>query len=241
MVQGHPAAGFPADPHRGPWPEVHRRRPVRIAGLGADPRARQERHPQLQHHGHRPDRDHLQHRWRVAVHRADVPEPVRQIEPVRRVHRDQPVPGPRPQGPRPVGPGDGQRPQVLRRLRTADRAHPAGSERPVRHRLRSGNQVDRRRRQPPSEVDRPGAVAEPVHRRRLGQEARRDLPHGLVPWSEDHLLPPCPGRDQHREVHHQHRQAECRVQWWQRGGELRQRRAGCRAEAGSGAAGVFHR
>ena len=43
------------------------------------------------------------------------------------------------------------------------------------------------------------------------------------------------------EVHHQHRQAECRVQWWQRGGELRQRRAGCRAEAGSGAAGLQYR
>src|SRR5690606_7786020 len=82
----------------------------------------------------------------------------------------------------------------------------------LRDRLRSGNPLDCRRRQPPPEVDRPGAVAEPLHRRRQRQEARRDLPHGLVPWPENHLLPPCPGRDQHREVHRQHRQAQRRVQ-----------------------------
>lgn len=200
--------------------------------------ARTERHPQLEHHGHRADRDHRQHHRRLAVDRADLPEPVREVEPLRRVHRDQPLPGARPQGPRPVGPGHGQRPEVLRRFRAADRAHPAGPQGPLRHRVRSRDPLDRRSRQPSPEVDRPGPVAEPVHRRRLGQEARRDLPHGLVPRPEDHLLPPCPGRHQHREVHHQHRQAQRRVGRWQRRPASR---PGRRAEAGAGAAGVQHR
>lgn len=200
--------------------------------------ARTERHPQLEHHGHRADRDHRQHHRRLAVDRADLPEPVREVEPLRRVHRDQPLPGARPQGPRPVGPGHGQRPEVLRRFRAADRAHPAGPQGPLRHRVRSRDPLDRRSRQPSPEVDRPGPVAEPVHRRRLGQEARRDLPHGLVPRPEDHLLPPCPGRHQHREVHHQHRQAQRRVGRWQRRPASR---PGRRAEAGAGAAGMQHR
>lgn len=201
-------------------------------------RERTERHPQLEHHGHRADRDHRQHHRRLAVDRADLPEPVREVEPLRRVHRDQPLPGARPQGPRPVGPGHGQRPEVLRRFRAADRAHPAGPQGPLRHRVRSRDPLDRRSRQPSPEVDRPGPVAEPVHRRRLGQEARRDLPHGLVPRPEDHLLPPRPGRHQHREVHHQHRQAQRRVGRWQRRPASR---PGRRAEAGAGAAGMQHR
>lgn len=205
---------------------------------GRAARARTERHPQLEHHGHRADRDHRQHHRRLAVDRADLPEPVREVEPLRRVHRDQPLPGARPQGPRPVGPGHGQRPEVLRRFRAADRAHPAGPQGPLRHRVRSRDPLDRRSRQPSPEVDRPGPVAEPVHRRRLGQEARRDLPHGLVPRPEDHLLPPCPGCHQHREVHHQHRQAQRRVGRWQRRPASR---PGRRAEAGAGAAGMQHR
>ena len=217
---------------------VHRSRPVGNPRLGAAARARTERHPQLEHHGHRADRDHRQHHRRLAVDRADLPEPVREVEPLRRIHRDQPLPGARPQGPRPVGPGHGQRPEVLRRFRAADRAHPAGPQGPLRHRVRSRDPLDRRSRQPSSEVDRPGPVAEPVHRRRLGQEARRDLPHGLVPRPEDHLLPPCPGRHQHREVHHQHRQAQRRVGRWQRRPASR---PGRRAEAGAGAAGMQHR
>ena len=80
------------------------------------------------------------------------------------------LPGARPQGPRPVGPGHGQRPEVLRRFRAADRAHPAGPQGPLRHRVRSRDPLDRRSRQPSPEVDRPGPVAEPVHRRRLGQK-----------------------------------------------------------------------
>ncbi len=44
---------------------------------------------------------------RVSVYRAGVPEPVRQIEPVWRVHRGQPVPGARSQSRRLVGQRDG--------------------------------------------------------------------------------------------------------------------------------------
>ena len=51
-------------------------------------------------------------------------EPLREVEPVGRVHRRQRVPGARPQGARPVGRGDGQRPQVLRRLARPDRPRP---------------------------------------------------------------------------------------------------------------------
>jgi ribonucleoside-diphosphate reductase alpha chain len=47
--------------------------------------------------GHRPDRHHRQHHWRVCQHRADLPEPVRQIQPVRRIHRHQRIPGARPE------------------------------------------------------------------------------------------------------------------------------------------------
>jgi ribonucleoside-diphosphate reductase alpha chain len=61
------------------------------------------RHAQLQRHGHRTDGDHRQHLRRLPVHRADLPEPVREIEPVRRVHRGQSLPGQRPQGTRPLG------------------------------------------------------------------------------------------------------------------------------------------
>ena len=48
------------------------------------------RHAQFQCHGHRPHRHHRQHYRRIPVHRADLPEPVRQIEPVGRVHGGQP-------------------------------------------------------------------------------------------------------------------------------------------------------
>ncbi len=50
-----------------------------------------------------------------ASHRADLPEPLREIEPVGRVHGGQRVPGARPEDARPVGRGDDRRPQVLRR------------------------------------------------------------------------------------------------------------------------------
>jgi ribonucleoside-diphosphate reductase alpha chain len=60
---------------------------------------------------------------------------------------------------------------------------------PVRHRVRGRNHVAGRSRRAPPEVDRPGAVAEHLHGRRVGQEARRHLQAGLAARPEDHLLP----------------------------------------------------
>ena len=93
-------------------------------GLGGAARAHQAaRHAQLQLRGDRADGDHLQHHRRVGVDRADLPEPVREVEPVGRVHGRQRVPGARPEAARPVGRGDGRRPQVLRRRAREDRPH----------------------------------------------------------------------------------------------------------------------
>jgi ribonucleoside-diphosphate reductase alpha chain len=52
-----------------------------------------------------------------------------------------------------------------------------------------------------AEVDRPVAVAEHLHGRRIGQEARRNLQAGLAARPEDHLLPARDGRHARREVH----------------------------------------
>ncbi len=54
-------------------------------------RVKARRHAQLQLHGHRPHGDHLQHRRGQPVHRAFLSEPVRQIEPIRGVHRGEPL------------------------------------------------------------------------------------------------------------------------------------------------------
>ncbi len=80
---------------------------------------RDRRHAQFQRHGHRADRDDLQHRRRGAVDRAGVPQSLRQGQHVGRLHGREPVPRARPQGARPVGRGDDLGPQVLRRLRSA--------------------------------------------------------------------------------------------------------------------------
>jgi ribonucleoside-diphosphate reductase alpha chain len=74
------------------------------------------RHAQLQLRGHRADGHHLQHHRRRRVHRAELRQPVGQVEPVGRVHRHQRVPGARPEAPGPVGRRDGDGPQALRRL-----------------------------------------------------------------------------------------------------------------------------
>jgi ribonucleoside-diphosphate reductase alpha chain len=50
-------------------------------------------HAQLQRDGHCPHGDHCQHHRGVPVHRAHLPEPLREIEPVRRIHRGEPLPG----------------------------------------------------------------------------------------------------------------------------------------------------
>ena len=46
-----------------------------------------------------------------------------------------------------------------------------------------------RRRVAAAEVDRPGAVAQPLHRRAERPQARRAVPAGLARGLEDHLLP----------------------------------------------------
>ncbi len=146
------------------------------ARLGQPARARQDRrHAQLQLHGHRPHRHHQQHRRRQPVDRADLPEPLRQIQPLRRVHRRQSLPGRRPQGTRPLGLRHGQRPQILRRLRPADRPHPGRAETALRHRLRGRRPLAGRSRQPPPEMARPGAESQSLSERAQRQEARQPL------------------------------------------------------------------
>ena len=114
---GHPADRFDRAAGRGA------RRPRRsTVGTTLDweslARARQiDRHAQLQRDGDRADRDDLQHLRRGAVDRARLPEPLRQVQHVRRLHRRERVPGARPQGARAVGRGDGRRPEVFRRQR----------------------------------------------------------------------------------------------------------------------------
>jgi hypothetical protein len=111
-------------------------------GLGCAARPhRAARHAQLQLHRDRADRDHLQHHRRGRVHRADLPEPVRQIEPVGRLHGGQRLPGARPEEARPVGRGDGRRPEVLRRQPVADRPHPVRAAKAI---YATAFEVDRR-------------------------------------------------------------------------------------------------
>ena len=105
-------------------------------------RIRAVRHAQLELRGHRADRDDLQHHRRRRLHRADLPEPVREVEPVGRVHGHQRAPGPRPQAARPVGRSDGVRPEVLRRLAGEDRPDTGRNPQPCTR--------------PPSKSSRPG-------------------------------------------------------------------------------------
>jgi ribonucleoside-diphosphate reductase alpha chain len=173
---------------------------------GLRERGEDRRHAQLQHHGHRAHCHHLQHLRRVAEHRADLPEPFRQIEPVGRVHRDQPLPGPRPEGTRSLGRGDGQRPEVLRRLGAAAGPRAGGPEGALRHRVRARHPLAGGGRLAPPEVDRPGPEPEPVHGRTLRQEARQPLQARLGAWPKDDLLPALHGRHACREEHrHRHR------------------------------------
>ena len=55
-------------------------------------------HAQQQRAGHRAHRDHLEHHGHHPLHRADLQEPVREEQPLRRLHRPQRRDGPRPQG-----------------------------------------------------------------------------------------------------------------------------------------------
>ena len=95
LVQGqpvgprHPAAGL-AEAVARRARRLRRGRRVVDDGLGRAARAHQAaRHAQLELRGDRADGDDLQHHRRVGIDRARVPEHLRQVEPVRRVHRRQ--------------------------------------------------------------------------------------------------------------------------------------------------------
>ena len=92
-------------------------------------RGRRARHAQLQRAGDRADRDDLEHHRRLAVDRADLPEPVREIEHVAATSPSSTSIWSANSSARPVGRGDGRRPQVLRRLAGADRPHSRRSSR----------------------------------------------------------------------------------------------------------------
>ena len=126
LGQGHPPARHAEAAARGAR-RLRRSGHVRVDGLGQAARAHQgARHAQLQLRGHRAHRDHQQHHRRVGLDRAELPEPLREVEPLGRVHGGERVPGARPQEAEPVGQRDGRRPEALRRLHRQDRPHPAG-------------------------------------------------------------------------------------------------------------------
>ena len=162
-------------------------RPLRLGRAARADRA--ARHAQLELRGDRADGDHLEHHRRGRLDRAVLRQPVGQVEPVGRVHRRQRVPGARPEAPGPVGRRDGHGPEALRRFAAADRPRAAGPEGALRDRVRDRAAVAGRGRRAAPEVDRPGAVAQHLHGRRLGQEARRDLQARLAARPEDDLLP----------------------------------------------------
>ena len=81
-----------------------------------------------------------------------------------------------------------------------DRPRARGPEGALRDRVRGRAAVAGRGGGAAPEVDRPGAVAQHLHGRRLGQEARRDLQARLAARPEDDLLPAHAGRDARREV-----------------------------------------
>ncbi|MGF6813243.1 ribonucleotide reductase alpha subunit [Paraburkholderia atlantica] len=204
----HPPARFGGAARRSAR-RLCRGRFERVDGLARAALAHRDlRHAQLELRGDRADRDDLEHHRRVGVHRADLSEPVREVEPVGRVHGGQRLPGARPEGARPVGRSDGRRPEVLRRHAVAHRPHPGRPARDLRDRFRSRSGVARRVGLASSEVDRPGAVAEHLHGGRIGQEARRDLQARMAARFEDHLLPAHDGGDARREIDGRARRAE---------------------------------
>lgn len=173
-----------------------------------------------------------------ALYRADLSEPVCEVEPVGRVHGRQRLPRARPEGAWALGRGYGCGPEVLRRLAFA---HRSGAGRPPRDlcdRFRSGSQVARRGRLAPPEVDRPGAVAQYLYGGCVGQEARRGVQAGVAAWLEDDLLPAHDGRHARREIDRCARRAQCgaveRGWRWRRGRRVRcvGRRARCRRRCG---------
>ena len=110
------------------------------------------------------------------------------------------VPRARPQGARALGRGDGLRPQIFRRQRRPDRPRPGRSQGALRDRLRDRQRLADRGGRAPAEMDRPGAVAQPLHRQSLRQEARCALSARLAARAEDHLLPALALGDPCREI-----------------------------------------
>ena len=98
-------------------------------------------------------------------------------------------------------------------LRRIDRV-PERTEGALRHGLRDRDAVAGGSRSAAPEVDRPGAVAQHLHGRRLGQEARRDLQARLAARPEDDLLPAHRRCHARREVDGEGGPHECRLQWW---------------------------
>ena len=115
----HPAAGL-AGPAGRSSAAATSRSTARARWTGRAARAhRAARHAQLQLRGHRADGHHLQHHRRRRLDRAELRQPVGEVQPVGRVHGGQRVPGARPEEARPVGRRDGDGPQALRRLAAA--------------------------------------------------------------------------------------------------------------------------
>ncbi len=152
--------------------------------------------------------DDLEHRRCRRLYRADVSEPVRQVQPVGRIHRRQRVPGARSESAGRVGRSDGARTEVLRRLARQKRAGARRSAQAVRHCLRNRSDLADRMRGAAPEVDRPGAVPQYIYGGRFGQEARRDLQTGVAARAENHVLPPHHRRDARGEVDHEYRTAK---------------------------------
>ena len=200
-VGSRPPAVRHAGPARRRARHAGRREPDAAARLGAGLRQRRRaRHAQLEHDGHRPDRDHRQHRRLLSLHRADLPQHLRQGQHQRRVHDRQRAPGARSQGARAVERRHARPPEVLRRQPADDRrrAGPLEGEVPRDVRDRSDRRAagDGGARQ----VDRSEPGAHGLHEGRLGAQAERGLPDGVAPRPQDHLLPAHPRGLAGREV-----------------------------------------
>ncbi len=133
---------------------VRRTRSLDHAGLGrVAPAHNGARHAQFQLRGDRADGNDLQHHRRQCIDRALVRQPVGQVEPVRRVHRRQRVPGARPEEDRPVGRSDGDGPEALRRVAAPHRPRSGKPEGAVRHGVRDRAELARRSSRSPPEMD----------------------------------------------------------------------------------------
>ncbi len=102
-------------------------------------------------------------------------------------------------------------PQAFRRLDRQGRPRAAGAALALRDRLRGRAEVAGRGGRAPAEVDRPGAVAQHLHGRRLREEARRHLQARLAAGAQDHVLPAHARGHLGGEVHRQGRRVERRA------------------------------